>query len=236
MSKKLIIKTIEKIEKDLSNNNKIINKKIDSIKKEISSSSGNTSNSHSVDNEETYPDKPFLETEEEAAENIADISDRRDVRKRDNKARTSAPPDNTEEAAENMVDINEKNLNDVNNLIDNIYIYSSDSVYLGQNGYIRFNDLLRFLNDIKNGRINNSNIKKVYQDRIKKIEIKLMNTERMSDNINKYKKYINDLKDILFRRNTSKKEKENNKDSNKKSSGKGLTSSLPIISYLFCLN
>ena len=31
---------------------------------------------------------PYLETEEEAAENISDINERRDVRKKDNKART----------------------------------------------------------------------------------------------------------------------------------------------------
>ena len=36
---------------------------------------------------------PYLETEEEAAENIADINERRDLRKKDNKARTFAPPD-----------------------------------------------------------------------------------------------------------------------------------------------
>ena len=51
---------------------------------------------------------PFLETEEEAAENIADINERRDTRKKDYKARTFAPPDHTEEAAKNIVDINER--------------------------------------------------------------------------------------------------------------------------------
>ena len=37
-----------------------------------------------------YDDMPYLETEEEAAENIADINEQRDVRKKDNKARTFA--------------------------------------------------------------------------------------------------------------------------------------------------
>ena len=40
---------------------------------------------------------PHLETEEEAAENIADINERRDVRKKDKKARTFAPPDDANE-------------------------------------------------------------------------------------------------------------------------------------------
>ena len=98
-------KKIEKIKKDLSNNNKIINNKINSIKEEISSSSGNTSNASSVIDEENFLNMPFLETEE-AAENIVDINEQRDTRKKDYKARTFAPPDNTEKAAENIADIN----------------------------------------------------------------------------------------------------------------------------------
>ena len=43
-----------------------------------------------------YNGMPYLETEEEAAENIADLNERRDVRKKDNKARTFAPSDSTE--------------------------------------------------------------------------------------------------------------------------------------------
>ena len=38
--------------------------------------------------EEEYADMPYLETEEEAAENIADVNEQKDVRKKDNKART----------------------------------------------------------------------------------------------------------------------------------------------------
>ena len=40
-----------------------------------------------------YDDVPYLETEEEAAEDIADINEQRDVRKKDNKARTFALSD-----------------------------------------------------------------------------------------------------------------------------------------------
>ena len=46
---------------------------------------------------------PYLETEEEAAENIADISKQRDVRKKDNKARTFAPRADTDEKLEKKI-------------------------------------------------------------------------------------------------------------------------------------
>ena len=48
-----------------------------------------------------YDGMPYLETEEAAAENIADINERRDVRKKDNKARTFAPSDNAEKSETN---------------------------------------------------------------------------------------------------------------------------------------
>ena len=48
-----------------------------------------------------YDDMSYLETEEEAAENIADINEQRDVRKKDNKARTFAPSDNAEKSETN---------------------------------------------------------------------------------------------------------------------------------------
>ena len=125
----------------------------------------------------------------------------------------------------------EVNLNDINDLVNEVYHYACENNYviIDNMNEIYFSDLISFLNAIKDGKINNSNKKKAYKDRIKKIEIKLMNTKKMSDNIKKYKIFINDLKDTLFRHNTSKKEKENSKDSNKKSSGKRLTSSLPIL-------
>ena len=93
-------KETEKSKNNLSNNQTLLNKKINSIKEEISSSSGSTSNASSVIDEENYIDMPFLETEGEAAENTVDINERRDVREKDSKARTFAPPDNTEEKAD----------------------------------------------------------------------------------------------------------------------------------------
>ena len=117
---------------------------------------------------------PYLETEEEAAENIADINEQKDVRKKDNKARTFAPSDNTEEAAKNIADINEIDLREVDNLISDIndYSHNNNKVKISEGAYIYFSDFVKFLNDIKNGKINNSNIKKAYEDNIRDIEVK----------------------------------------------------------------
>ena len=64
---------------------------------------------------------PYLETEEEAAENISDINERRDVRKKDNKARTFAPSDNAEKSETNKTKkiVSDSN-NDDNKNIKNI--------------------------------------------------------------------------------------------------------------------
>ena len=51
-----------------------------------------------------YDDMPYLETEEEAAENIADVNERRDVRKKDNKARTFALSDSAEKNKTNKTE------------------------------------------------------------------------------------------------------------------------------------
>ena len=60
-------------------------------------------------------------------------------------------------------------------------------VNLDDNEYIYFRDLIDFLSDIKNNKIINFNKMKAYNDRIKGIENKLINTKRDSNNINKYK-------------------------------------------------
>ena len=131
---------------------------------------------------------PYLETEEEAAENIADKKEQKDLRKKDNKARTFAPSENTEEATKNEIDLNE-----VDNLISDINDFShnnNNKVKTSEGAYIYFSDLVKFLNDIKNGKINNSNIKKAYEDNIRDIEIKLLSTKRESNNVNKYKIFL----------------------------------------------
>ena len=55
-------------------------------------------------------------------------------------------------------------------------------------------DLIYFLEDIKSDKINNSNVKKAYNNRISRIENNLANANEDSYSIRVYKKYINDLK------------------------------------------
>ena len=102
------MKKKKKKKNDLSNSQTLLNKKTDLMKEEISSSSGNTSDTDSIDREEKHLDMPFLETEQEAAENIANIYERKDTRKKDYRMRTFAPQDNTEEAAKNITDISKQ--------------------------------------------------------------------------------------------------------------------------------
>ena len=71
----------------------------------------NKINTDEAKNIKEYDYMPYLETEEEAAENIADINERRDVRKKDNKARTFAPSDSAEK---NKTNKTEKIVNDSN--------------------------------------------------------------------------------------------------------------------------
>ena len=172
-----------------------------------------------------------------------------DVRERGDKARIFAPPetnkfdetnDLTEEDALALSELTKLkypkefgktthkyksiNLNRFDDLINEIgYNVTIDNniVDLGDDESIYFKDLLDFLYDIKYNKINTFNKTRVYNDRIKKIENKLINTKKDSNNINKYKIFIKKLKNIIFRHDTS---------DIKESSGKGLNiSSLPIL-------
>ena len=73
---------------------------------------------------------PYLETEEETAENIADINEQRDVRKKDNKARTFAPPDNAEksETTKTKKIVNDSNKDDDDKNIKIFYDDDDDDV------------------------------------------------------------------------------------------------------------
>ena len=84
-----------------------------------------------------------------------DINEQRDTRKED-------------DASEKEI-----NLNDINDLVNKVYNYARENnhVIIDNINTIYFSDLISFLNDIKYGEINNSNKKKAYEDRIKKIEI-----------------------------------------------------------------
>ena len=73
-----------------------------------------------------YDDMPYLETEEESAENVADINEQRDVTKKDNKAKTFAPSDSAEK---NKTNKTEKIVSDSNkdDNYKNIKIFYDDN-------------------------------------------------------------------------------------------------------------
>ena len=111
------------------------------------------------------------------------------------------------------------NLSDVNNLVGKIKqdVKKIDNIIdIGNNESISFNDIIIFSKDIMNGKINNSNKEKKYNEKFKNIEKNLENKTKDNNTIKLYIIYLNQLKKILF--------------TLKKSSGKGLTiNDLPIL-------
>ena len=125
-----------------------------------------------VEEVRTLANMPPLETEEEAAENIADIYEQRDRKSKDEKARTFAPPDNANMPPLETEKEAEINLNDTEDLINEI-IKDKDIIriiYSGKKENNHFNDILNFIDDIKSRKINNSNKEKAYKNMISKNE------------------------------------------------------------------
>ena len=117
---------------------------------------------------------------------------------------------------EDMNKYEDINLNSVNNLIKEIEenITEGDNIVdLGDGKGVYFRYLFNFLNDIKNGKINNFNREKKYKEKFEDTENKLGNRKKYNKNIRIYEKYLIDLKKILF--------------TDRKSSGIG-----SVISYL----
>ena len=109
---------------------------------------------------------------------------------------------------------------EIDNLINKVKndFNVNEEIPLGRGQYSHINDFIDFSNDIKSGKIDSSDIKRAYNNRIAKIRNKLNNTQHVSDYIRNYKIYINEFWDMLY------------KYYNKGSSGKGLTiSTLPIL-------
>ena len=153
----------------------------------------------------------------------------------DNKVRTFALPDKVKEILESKeipedFDINkffrdeeneylDINLSDVDNLVGKIKQNAkkiNNIIDIGNNESINFNDIINFSKDIMNGKINNSNKEKKYNEKFKNIEENLENRANDTNAIKLYVIYLNQLKKILF--------------TFQKSSGKGLTiNDLPIL-------
>ena len=93
------------------------------------------------------------------------------------------------------------NLSDVNNLVDKIKedVKNIDNIIdIGNNKSINFNDIINFSKDIINGKINNSNKEKKYNEKFKNIEENLEDKAKDNNTIKLYIIYINQLKKILF--------------------------------------
>ena len=91
-----------------------------------------------------------------------------------------------------------------------------DIIDIADNKSINFNDIIDFSKEIIDGKIDNSNKEKIYNEKFKDIEKNLENRAKDTNIIKLYIIYLNQLKKILF--------------TPKKSPGKGLAiSSLPIL-------
>ena len=70
---------------------------------------------------------------------------------------------------------------------------------IGDNKSINFNDIIDFSKDIIDGKINNFNKEKKYNEKCKDIEKKLENKKKGTNDIKLYIFYLNQLKTILFK-------------------------------------
>ena len=141
-----------------------------------------------------------------------------DIEKKDNKDGTFALADIDKENFEKLIDnkeipedfdIDEKNeyldinLSDVNNLFYTVKKNIEKKIIdIGDNKSINFNDIIDFSKDIIDGKINNFNKEKKYNEKFKDIEKNLENKKKDTNDIKLYIFYLNRLKKILF---TSKK-------------------------------
>ena len=128
------------------------------------------------------------------------------IRKRDDKIRTSSPLDNIKKPSilESINKYEAINLDNINMLINRIHYEISegnnivDIVDIGNNNKIYFKNLINFLQDIRNGKIDDFNKEMKYEKRLKDTEVKLAKRAKFSDYAKVYERYINMLKKELF--------------------------------------
>ena len=122
-----------------------------------------------------------------------------DIEKKDNKVRTFAPADIDKEIDEKNEYLN-INLSDINNLFDTVKknIEKKSIIDIGDNKTINFNDIIDFSKDIIDGKINNFNKEKKYNEKFKDIEKNLEIKKTKTNDIKLYIFYLNRLKGILF--------------------------------------
>ena len=92
-------------------------------------------------------------------------------------------------------------LDSINMFINRIYDETNkldNIVAVGNDKKNYFKDLINFLYDIKNGKIDDFNKETKYEKRLKDTEIKHANRTELSDSAKLYERYINILKKNLF--------------------------------------
>ena len=92
-------------------------------------------------------------------------------------------------------------LDSINMLINRIYNETNkldNIVDAGNDKKNYFKDLINFLHDIRNGKIDDFNKETKYEKRLKDTEKKLTNRTELSDSTRLYERYINILKRELF--------------------------------------
>ena len=102
------------------------------------------------------------------------------MRKKDNKARTFAPPDNTKEKADVRKKDNtskEEMYFEIDNLINKVKndFDVKNEISLGRKEYVYINDFIDFLNDIKSGKIEHIESKKDMKEEFKIVKKNVKN-------------------------------------------------------------
>ena len=122
---------------------------------------------------------PYLETEEEAAERIADIhKSRDDTRKKEEKHTNSSDLESEESESSDDIKYKKIDMDDIDNLYKDISESSFNYVTIYGRKYT-IKKVLKFLKNIKNGHYNENKIIKFYiKDGIDEIEEALIRVKK----------------------------------------------------------
>ena len=154
-----------------------------------------------TEEEEEYVDMPHLETEEEAAERIADFYEQR---KESEKSKTkNIVSDNEDDDDNKDEDDKDEDDKDEDNLIKNARSLLKDvendkfNEVKVNDRFISKNKIIKFLKKNIKGDINDNNKLREYSTNSKSIKSIVDNAPKKSNNIKKYIKYFNNIKKIL---------------------------------------
>ena len=145
--------------------------------------------------EEIYTDMPYLETEEEAAERIADFYDQKkgEASKIIKEIVRYDEEDEDDEDNEDDEDDEDDMIKNARSLLKDVKNDKFNRVKV-KDKFISKNEIIKFLKNITKGFINNDNKDKEYSVKLKSIKSDLNNASKKTNNIKKYIKYLEDIK------------------------------------------